>query len=110
MAQYRCGMAQFKGCGVAQLRVRHGSAPDYTIKAISNFFLIRGDSRQFVTSVVDTSGKFATDINNTSKTGGKICHRSLIPGVHFDLRISPRIFTKFEMTLVPFRGLGEDDS
>jgi hypothetical protein len=24
-------------------------------------------------SVVDTGGKFATGINNTSKTGGKIC-------------------------------------
>ncbi len=30
----------------------------------------------FATGVVDTGGKFATGINNTSETGGKICHRS----------------------------------
>jgi hypothetical protein len=36
---------------------------------------------------------------------------SLIPVVHLDLRISPRIFKKIEMTLmVIFRDLGEDDS
>jgi hypothetical protein len=34
---------------------------------------------KFATSVVDTcvgetGGKFATGINNTSETGGKICH------------------------------------
>ncbi len=31
--------------------------------------------RQFATSVVDIGGKFATGINNTSETGGKICRR-----------------------------------
>jgi hypothetical protein len=36
---------------------------------------------------------------------------SLIPVVHLDLRISPRIFEKFRNDpYVIFRGLGEDDS
>jgi hypothetical protein len=36
---------------------------------------------------------------------------SLIPVVHLDLRISPRIFEKFRNDPnVIFRGLGEDDS
>jgi hypothetical protein len=43
------------------------------------------------TSIVDTSGKFATGINNTKGTGGKICRW---PMVHLDLRISPRIFAE----------------
>jgi hypothetical protein len=30
-------MAQLKGAAFVQLRVRHGSALDYTIRAISNF-------------------------------------------------------------------------
>ena len=30
---------------------------------------------QFATGVVDTGGKFATGINNTSEIGGKICHQ-----------------------------------
>jgi hypothetical protein len=30
---------------------------------------------QFAASIVDTSGKFATGINSTSETGGKICRR-----------------------------------
>jgi hypothetical protein len=33
-----CTMAQLKGAAIAQLRVWHGSAPDYTIKTISIFF------------------------------------------------------------------------
>jgi hypothetical protein len=48
----------------------------------------------FATGVVDTGGKFATGINNTSETGGKLPPVSLIPAVHLDLRISPRIFEK----------------
>jgi hypothetical protein len=77
---------------------------------------------------------FATGVNNTRGTGGKICRRSVIdtggkfaagvvdtggnlppvsltpvanlppvsltPVVHLDLRISPRIFEKFEMILM----------
>ncbi len=39
MAQYRVWHGSIEGCGIAKLRVRHGSAPDYTIKAISIFFL-----------------------------------------------------------------------
>jgi hypothetical protein len=30
---------------------------------------------KFAAGVVDTGGKFATGINNTSGTGGKICRR-----------------------------------
>ncbi len=30
---------------------------------------------KFAAGIVDTGGKFATGINNTSETGGKICHR-----------------------------------
>jgi hypothetical protein len=41
----------------------------------------------------DTGGKFATGVNNASKNGGQI---SLIPVVHLDSRISPRISKKFE--------------
>jgi hypothetical protein len=29
----------------------------------------------FAAGIVDTGGEFATGINNTSETGGKICHR-----------------------------------
>ncbi len=43
MAQYRVQHGSVEGCGVAQLRVQRVSAPDYTIKAISNFLKIRGD-------------------------------------------------------------------
>jgi hypothetical protein len=35
---------------------------------------------------------------------------SLILVVHLELRISPRIFENFEMTLMLFQVLGEDDS
>jgi hypothetical protein len=46
----------------------------------------------FADGIIDTGGKFATSINNTSKTGGK--NLSLIPVVHLDLQISLRIFEK----------------
>jgi hypothetical protein len=39
-------------------------APDYTTKPFRIF-----------RSIVDTGGKFATGVNNTSETGGKICRR-----------------------------------
>ncbi len=45
MAQYRVQHGSVERCGVAQLRVQRGSAPDYTIKAISNFLKICGDIR-----------------------------------------------------------------
>ena len=38
VGQYRVQHGSVEGRGVAQLRVQRGSAPDYTIKAISNFF------------------------------------------------------------------------
>jgi hypothetical protein len=104
-------------------------APENSPKVISNFSNIRGDIRKsrcttgikntrgkFANGVNDTGGKIATGINNT---GGKICQlyqhhmqkisppvplELLIPVVHLDLWISPRIFEKFEMTLVLFLG------
>jgi hypothetical protein len=48
---------------------------------------------KIATVIVDSGGKFATGINNTSETGGKICVL-LIPVVHLDLQISPQIFEK----------------
>ncbi len=38
VGQYRVQHGSVEGWGVAQSRVQRGSAPDYTIKAISNFF------------------------------------------------------------------------
>ena len=32
---------------------------------------------KFAAGIVDTGGKFATGVNNTRGTGGKICHRCL---------------------------------
>jgi hypothetical protein len=45
------------------------------------------------TGIVDTGGKFATGINNTSETGGNAAG-VVTPVVHLDLRISPLIFEK----------------
>jgi hypothetical protein len=79
----------------------------------------------FATGVNDTGGKFAAGIivNNTRGTGGKILPPvslillanlppvSLIPVMHLDLRISPRIFEKIlNDPNVIIRGLGEGDS
>ncbi len=52
--------------------------------------------------VIDTSGKFAASVTGTGgnfaasviDTEGKFATVSLIPVVHLDLRISPRIFEK----------------
>jgi hypothetical protein len=57
---------------------------------------------KFAAGIVDFGGKFAAGINNTSKNGGKwsltpvanLPPVSLIPVVHLDSRISPRIFEK----------------
>jgi hypothetical protein len=69
--------------------------------------------------VVDTGGNFATGVDDT---GGKFAvvsltqvvnfpPLSLIPVVHLDLRISPRIFEKIiNDPNVIFRGFREDDS
>jgi hypothetical protein len=43
----------------------------------------------FATAVNDTGGKFATGVVDT---GGNLPPVSLIPVVHLDSRISPRIF------------------
>ncbi len=45
---------------------------------------------KFAPGVVDTGGNFAAGVVDT---GGKL---SLIPVVHLDLRISPRIFEKIQ--------------
>jgi hypothetical protein len=57
---------------------------------------------KFATGVADTGGKFATGVVDTGgnfaagvvDTGGKLPPVSLIPVVHLDSRISPRIFEK----------------
>jgi hypothetical protein len=46
---------------------------------------------KFAAGVVDTVGKFATGVVDT---GGKLPPVLLIPVVHLDLRLSPRIFDK----------------
>jgi hypothetical protein len=60
------------------------------------FSQISGDIRSLrcITGVVDTGGKFASAINVTSGIGDKLPPVSLIPMVHLDLQISPRIFEK----------------
>ncbi len=44
----------------------------------------------FATGVVDTGGKFATSINNTSGTGGKICGGVDIGGAPWLANISAK--------------------
>ncbi len=46
---------------------------------------------KFAAGVVETGGRFAADVVDT---GGNLPLVSLIPVVHLDLRISPRIFEK----------------
>jgi hypothetical protein len=46
---------------------------------------------KFAAGVVDTGGKFAAGVVDT---GDNLPPVSLTPVVHFDLRISPRIFEK----------------
>jgi hypothetical protein len=57
---------------------------------------------------------FATGVNNTRGTGGKIANLqpvSLTPVVQLGLRISPQIFEKIRNDPnVIIRGLGEGDS
>jgi hypothetical protein len=54
-------------------------------------FPLFATSGKFAASVVNTGGKFATVIN---KLVANLPPVSLIPVVHLDLRISPRIFEK----------------
>jgi hypothetical protein len=57
---------------------------------------------KFAAGVVDTGGKFAAGVVDTGgkiaagvvDTSGNLPPVSLIPEVHLDLRISPRIFRK----------------
>jgi hypothetical protein len=70
-------------------------APDYTIRAVSNFF---ANSQRYSQLKVHHRCRWrrwqlATDISKTSEIGGKT-PVSLIPVVYLDLRISPRIFEK----------------
>ncbi len=60
-------------------------APEYTIRAISNFFQQLDIGPIFATGVndagvVDTGGKFATGINNTSETGSKFANSVIDTG------------------------------
>ncbi len=51
----------------------------------------------FAAGVVDTGGKFATKFATcVVDTSGNLPPVSLIPVVHLDLRISPRIFEKIQ--------------
>jgi hypothetical protein len=45
---------------------------------------------KYAAGIVDTGGKFVIGINNTSETGGKICHWCG-QVVHLDLQISPNL-------------------
>jgi hypothetical protein len=54
-----------------------------------------------LTLVSLTGGNFAGGVVDT---GSNLPPVSLTPVVHLDLRMSPRIFEKFEMTLVLFSG------
>jgi hypothetical protein len=58
---------------------------------------------KFASGVVDTGGKFAAGVVDT---GGNLSPVSLTPMVHLDLRISPRIFEKFERVLMGYSGAG----
>ncbi len=58
--------------------------------------------RQFATGVVDTGGKFVTGINNTSKTGGEICHRCRWLTCEYIRKFSK----KFETVLMEYSGAG----
>jgi hypothetical protein len=81
----------------------------------------------FANSVVDTGGKFAAGINDTSGIGGKLPPVSLIPvanlppvsltsvanlpPVHLGLQLSRKFSNKIQNDLnAIIRGLGEDDS
>ncbi len=84
-------------------------APEYTTSVVSNFF---ENSRRYSQLEVHqwcpwhcTGGKWKKIFNLQNLPP------SLIPVVHLDLRISPRIFEKiWNDPNVIFRGLGEDDS
>ncbi len=59
----------------------------------------------FATGVVDTGGKFAAGINDTSGIGGKLPPVSLtsvanFPRVHLGLQISRKFSTKIKMALM----------
>ncbi len=66
----------------------------------------------FASGIVDTGGKFATGINNTSGTAAKFAAGVPDTGGKFatgvfdtgSLRTSPHIFKKFERTLMLFSG------
>jgi hypothetical protein len=51
---------------------------------------------KFAAGFVVTSGKFATGVNYTSGNFANLPPVSLIPVVHLDLRISPRILEKIQ--------------
>jgi hypothetical protein len=66
---------------------------------------------KFASDVIDTGGKFAAGVIDTdgnfppvSLTWHNLSPVLLIPAVHLDLRISPQISKKIEMTLMLFSG------
>jgi hypothetical protein len=62
------------------------------------------------TGIIDASGKFATDINNTSSTCGKICRRCRfipVPWCTLTCEYLCKFSKKFAITLMLFQGLGE---
>jgi hypothetical protein len=68
----------------------------------------RGTGGKICPGVVDTGGKFAAGVVDT---GGNLPPVSLTPTVHLDLRISPRIFEKIRHDpYAIIRDLGEGDS
>ncbi len=56
----------------------------------------------FATGIVDTGGKFATGINNTSETGVKICRRWCTLTCEYLRKFSK----KFETVLTEYSGAG----
>ncbi len=58
---------------------------------------------KFAAGSIDTGGNFATGVFDT----GNLPPVSLIPVVHLDLRISPRLFKKFKTVLMGYSGAGE---
>jgi hypothetical protein len=71
---------------------------------------------KFASGVIDIGGKFAAGVIDTdgnfqpvSLTWHNLPPVSLIPAVHLDLRISPQISKKIEITLMLFSGAWAKD-
>jgi hypothetical protein len=73
----------FYGCSYRAYPVQcvHATLIKKKIKCSSHKRKFRMEQLQ--RHIVDTGGKFATGINNISKTGGKICHSVVDTGGNF---------------------------